>query len=262
MSLTAGKVTCSLDLTRESDRKQLHELLEGADVIVQAYRLRSLERKGFGLASMVEMARKRNRGIVYLDINCYGQEGTYAERPGYQQIADAASGASYVTGVACGFEEGSGVLPSMPVSDMVTGAVGALEVLMMLRDRARVGGSYHGSSVLVAANTIQLTPEFGLYQHETVKKIQATYRFAEMRPDTHMEELLFVILDGWRSRSDLLKRLEYFSHFPETKFGKNHHILAPMVKFENESASPRWNHGPVPFCDNEKVGWGLDASKA
>lgn len=257
MSLTAGKVTCSLDLTQESDRQQLHELLESADVIVQAYRLRSLEHKGFGLASMVEMARKRNKGIVYLDINCYGQEGTYAERPGYQQIADAATGASYVTAKAYGFEEGTGVLPSMPVSDMITGAVGALEALMMLRDRAKVGGSYHGSSVLVAANTIQLTQEFGLYQPETVKKIQDAYQFAEMRPDTHMEELLFVILDGWRSHSELLKRLDYFSHFSETKFGKDHYILAPMVKFENERASPRWDHGPVPFCDRDTVGWGM-----
>ena len=98
MSLTAGKWTCPLDLTKEEDRQRLHTLLEGADVVVQAFRRRSLERKGFGLDEVLEMARKRNKGIVYLDLTCYGPDGTYSERPGYQQIADAASGCSYVLG--------------------------------------------------------------------------------------------------------------------------------------------------------------------
>lgn len=87
MTLTAGKYTCALDLTNESDRQRLHELLEGADVIVQAFRLGSLQRKGFGLGDLLETAKKRNKGVVYVDLNCYGPDGTYAERPGYQQIA-------------------------------------------------------------------------------------------------------------------------------------------------------------------------------
>jgi hypothetical protein len=98
MSLTAGKWTCPLDLTKEEDRQRLHTLLEDADVVIQAFRRRSLERKGFGLDDVLDMARKRNKGIVYLDLSCYGPDGTYSERPGYQQIADAASGCSYVLG--------------------------------------------------------------------------------------------------------------------------------------------------------------------
>lgn len=258
-SLTAGKYTCSLDLTHEADRQKLHELLEGADVLVQAFRLRSLEHKGFGLANIIEMARKRKKGIVYLDLNCYGQEGTYAERPGFQQIADAASGCSYINGVAYGFEEGTGVLPSLPIADMLTGATGALDVVLALRDRAKHGSSYHAAAVLVTANMTQLTPEFGLYSPEVVKQSQERLKFGKMTPDLHVDDLLVVILDAWRSNTDLLKRKEFFVKFDESPYGHDHYILGPVVKFGNQGASPRWKHAPLPFCFHDKVAWGLEA---
>ena len=96
MSLTVGKYTCALDLTKESDRQRLHKLLEGADVVVQAFRRRSLQRKGFGLEDLLDTAKKRNKGIVYLDLSCYGPDGTYSERPGYQQIADCGKKVKYL----------------------------------------------------------------------------------------------------------------------------------------------------------------------
>lgn len=257
MSLTAGKFTCSLDLNLEPDRQKLHDLMQDADVVIQAFRLRSLERKGFGQADMMEMARKRGKGIVYLDLNCYGPEGTYAERPGYQQIADAASGCSYIIGKAYGFVEGTGVLPSLPISDMLAGAAGVLDVLLALRDRARHGGSYYAISALVSADTAQLTQEFGLYQPRIVSEIQERFQFDKMTPDVHMEDLLWFTYDAWSSRSNLLNQSEFFVTFPNGPFGKNHSILAPVVRFENKAASPRWNHSPVPFCQHEKVGWGL-----
>jgi len=35
--------------------------------------------------------RKKKKGIVYVDENCYGPDGPFPERPGWQQIGDAAS---------------------------------------------------------------------------------------------------------------------------------------------------------------------------
>lgn len=245
MTLTAGKYTCPLDLNKEEDRQRLHKLLEGADVILQAFRRRSLERKGFGLEAMLEMANKRGKGIVYLDLTCYGPDGTYSERPGmmnmvrsvlcsreyadciagYQQIADAASGACYVFGKAYGFEEGVGVLPSLPIADMVGGLSGAVAVLLALRDRAKHGGSYHCETALTSVDTIQLEEEMGCYPPEIVKKIQETYEFGPQTPDLHVEELLGVVLSAWYNKTNLFKTKEFFTHFDESPFGKNHVIL-------------------------------------
>ena len=60
LTLTAGKRTYSLDLTKASDRKHLSSLIQDADVIMQAFRLGSLERKGFGLEDIIEMSKKRH----------------------------------------------------------------------------------------------------------------------------------------------------------------------------------------------------------
>jgi len=71
MSLTAGKYTCSVDLNKEEDKKKLWALLTDADVVLQAYRRRSVERRGFGLNDLLAMANKRGKGIVYMDLTCY-----------------------------------------------------------------------------------------------------------------------------------------------------------------------------------------------
>lgn len=253
VSLTAGKRTYSLDLKVESDRQKLHELIGDADVIIQAFRLRSLERKGFGLDDVLRMAEKRGKGIVYVDLNCYGPDGYYAERPGFQQIADAASGCSYVCGRAYGFEPGTSVLPPLPIADMLAGAVGVIDTMLALRDRAKSGGSYHATVALTAIDAVQLKQEVGLYPPETVKKIQDTYKFAPMTPDLHVEELLYILSDSWAKHSDILNR-GYMVEF-ETAWGKSHKILSPIIQYENEGVSPRWTHGPVPYCSSENVAW-------
>ena len=255
LTLTTGKRTYSIDLTKDSDRKHVQELIEGADVILQAFRLRSLERRGFGLEDIVEMSKKRNKGAVYLDLNCYGPDGYYAERPGFQQIADAATGCSYVCGKSLGFEEGTGVLPSLPIADMLSGAVAVLDTMLALRDRARYGGSYYACAALVAVDAFQVIEEVGLYSPDTVKKNQDTYQFGPMTPDLMVEELLYVLAEAWGKNSDILRRPGYMTVFPETPFGKNHAILSPIVKYSNDDCSPRWTHGPVPYCQSSSESW-------
>jgi hypothetical protein len=255
VTLTAGKRTYALDISQDEGRAKLLDLIASADVVVQTFRLRSLERKGLGLQDIVELAKRRNKGIIYLDLTAYGPDGYYAERPGFQQIADAASGCSYVCGKAYGFDEGVSVLPSLPIADMLCGAVGVVEVLLALRDRATKGGSYHASSVLTAVDAIQLEEKFGLYPPEVVKRIQDKFDFKPMTPDQHVEELLYICAEGWAKHSDLLRRDGYMITFDETPFGKNHSILSPIVQFDNKDASPRWSHGPVGYCASDAENW-------
>lgn len=255
LTLTAGKRTCSIDMNDEADRAQLEKLFSEADVIISAFRLGSLERKGFGPSRALEAARKRGKGIVYLELNTYGPDGYYAERPGYQQIADAASGCTYVTGKSLGYSEGVGVLPPLPIADMLCGAIGAVDVLLALRDRAIKGGSYHCFAALTSVDTLQVTQEVGLYPREIVDKIQASYKFGHMGPEHHVGELLSVVATGWtQNAGKVMTRPGMFNTF-ETAWGKQHSLLAPIVKFENEAANPRWDHGPVPYCTSTREEW-------
>lgn len=244
VTLMAGKRVSSLDLTREEDRAHLTTMLADADVVVQAFRFKSLERKGFGLPDIFELAKKRNKGLVYVDLNCYGPDGYYAERPGYQQIADAASGCSYINGRAYGLPNGEAVLPSLPIADMLTGAVGTLVTLLCIRDRMKFGGSYQAHVALTSLDTAQLEPEVGLYPPQIVKQVQEKLNFGPMRAHHMVIDLLDNVIQAWRENTDVLERGKYFVHF-ETVFGRRHSILAPGWTCDNEKASPAWSHGPV-----------------
>ncbi|WKT51520.1 CoA-transferase family III domain 1 superfamily [Fusarium oxysporum f. sp. vasinfectum] len=213
--------TCALDLTVQEDKEKLQSLIDEADVVVQAFRQGPLERKGFGLDAVLEMDTRRKKGIVYVDLNCYGPDGYYAERPGFQQIADAASGCSYVVGKSLGLPEGNSRAPSL---------------------------AHRG-------HALRREREVGLYPPETVKRIQERYNFAKMAPDLHVEELLYVLGDAWTKNSDLMTRKGYMVNVPKTAWGENHSILSSIVKFENYAASPRWDHGPVPYFLHKDTTW-------
>ncbi|KAE8366259.1 alpha methylacyl-CoA racemase [Aspergillus caelatus] len=257
LTLNAGVRTVDLDVRKDEDLARLHELVQDADVFIQGFRPGALARKGLGLTNLLEMAGKRGKGIVYVEENAYGPDGPFYERPGWQQIGDAASGSSYVTGRSLGYTDGTSVLPPLPISDMTTGLVGALGALMALRDRARHGGSYRVLSSLVAADAISLEPEIGLYSPDVVSKNVETFQWGIMEPSQYVSELLMVVLNGWKKVYP-----EYFS--PEspimTTFDNGHwghmQLLSPVVKLGDSAVTPHWTTGPVPHCYYDRhISW-------
>ncbi|RAK98707.1 alpha methylacyl-CoA racemase [Aspergillus ibericus CBS 121593] len=250
LTLNAGKRTIDLDLTKEDDKSRLRELIADADVFIQGFRPNVIARKGFGVNDLLEMAGTRGKGIVYVEENCYGPDGPYHERPGWQQIGDAASGSSYVMGRSLGFKDGTSILPPLPISDMTTGLVGALGALMALRDRARHGGSYRVTSSLVKADAIALEPEIGLYAPEVVEKSNQLFKWGYIGPSLFVTEILLVVMDGW-------KRVfaQYFAagpesvltSFPEGPWG-HMELLKPVVQLSDTRVSPRWLTPSVPNC--------------
>lgn len=257
MTLNAGVRTIDLDLTNDQDIARLKELVQDVDVFIQGFRPGALERKGFGIKNLLETAGKRGKGIVYVEENAYGPDGPFYERPGWQQIGDAASGASFVTGRSLGYTDGTSVLPPLPISDMTTGLVAALGALMALRDRTRNGGSYHVLSSLVAADAISLQPEIGLYSPEVVRKNAETFQWGIMEPSQYVSELLMVVMNGWKKVYP-----EYFAPTSPimTSFEKCHwghlQLLSPIVRLGDESATPRWATPPVPhFYHDRSISW-------
>ncbi|KAK0351764.1 hypothetical protein LTR02_014596 [Friedmanniomyces endolithicus] len=248
LTLNAGIRTVDLDINQDDDLTRMKELVKDADVFVQGYRPGSTARYGLGLQNLLEMAGKRGRGIVYVEENCYGPDGPFHDRPGWQQVADAASGCAYVTGRSLGHEDGTCVLPALPAPDMMTGLVGAIGAMMAIRDRARNGGSYHVFSSLLAAAAFPLQPEIGLYSPGVVQKCNERFEWDAVNPALFVLELLDVVLRGW-------KRVfpEYFaadSPWITTLTGPwgNFQLLEPVLRLADSSASPRWLTAPEPNC--------------
>lgn len=86
-----GKHAADVDLKTPEGRTVFEELLAEVDVIVDGYRPGAFEKLGYGPDYMAQLAIRRNKGIVYVNENCFGHLGEWAPRPGWQQIADCVS---------------------------------------------------------------------------------------------------------------------------------------------------------------------------
>ncbi|KAM6504703.1 hypothetical protein FSOLCH5_015204 [Fusarium solani] len=257
LTLNAGKRTIAIDLRNPEDASIIKSLVAEADVFVQGFRLNKMPKYGLGLNDILKLAGERGRGIVHVSENCYGPDGYYAERPGWQQIADAAAGSAYVTGRSLKLPNNEAVLPSLPVSDMTTGLVSAVGTLLALRDRATKGGSYAVHASLVAVNTFALRPDVGLYSPETVAQCAERFQWAEMRGSHHVFDLLTTVWDGWKRvlGSALAEDSGLYQTFETSAFdGKRLSILKPVVSLSDSKVSPLWKTPSVPYGHKKAEG--------
>ena len=128
-----GKRQAHLDLRDGADHRRLLDLVATADVFSQGYRLGALARKGLA-PEQVAAARP---GIVYVSENCYGHVGPWAERPGWEQLGQAATGMSHREG-----GDGPPRLAPAAVNDYTTGFFAAYGATVALGRRATEGGSW------------------------------------------------------------------------------------------------------------------------
>jgi crotonobetainyl-CoA:carnitine CoA-transferase CaiB-like acyl-CoA transferase len=135
-----GKRSAYLDLRDPSDLETLRDLAAGADVFSQGYRLGALETLGLDPASLHAL----RPGIVYTSIDCYGHEGPWRDRRGWEQLAQTVTGIAEENGRQENGGEGErpALLPAA-ATDYTTGYLAAFGTLAALLRRAEEGGSYH-----------------------------------------------------------------------------------------------------------------------
>ncbi|SCV38951.1 related to acyl-CoA transferases/carnitine dehydratase [Fusarium fujikuroi] len=251
LTLNAGKRTIAIDLRKPEHAAIIKSLIAQADVFIQGFRMNKMPKFGLGLNDILKMAGERGRGIVHVSENCYGPDGYYAERPGWQQIADAAAGSAYVTGRSLNLPNNEAVLPSLPVSDMTTGVLGAVGALLALRDRATKGGSYAVHASLVAVNAFALRSDVGLYSPETVAECAKRFQWAKMRGSHHVLDLMMTVWDGWKRvlGRELAEDGGWYQSFETSAFDGNRlSILKPVVSLSDDEVTPRWKTPSVPYA--------------
>ncbi|KAL9562516.1 hypothetical protein ACKAV7_013599 [Fusarium commune] len=163
-----GKHAAELDLKSPEGRAEFEKLLAEADVVVDGYRPGALEKLGYGATALTKLAKERGKGFVYVNENCFGYEGEWAGRPGWQQIADCVSGIAWEQGRFMGLSEP--VVPPFPISDYGTGCIGAITALLGLYHRATRGGSWHGKASLLHYDLLLF--KVGQYPEEVKERLR------------------------------------------------------------------------------------------
>lgn len=87
-SLNRGKQSVALDLTRDASRQVVRRLVRTCDVVVINYRPDVAARLGVDYDAL----RQEKPNLIYVDSTAFGRKGPWAHRPGYDIVAQAASG--------------------------------------------------------------------------------------------------------------------------------------------------------------------------
>ena len=142
-NLHRNKRSITLNLKSPEGVAVLKKMAAKADVVVENYRPDVKHRLGIDYAALSAV----NPRLIYASISGFGQDGPYAGRPGFDQIAQGMGGLMSITGLP-----GQGpVRVGIPIADLSAGLFCALGILVALLDREKSKkGQYIATSLLQA----------------------------------------------------------------------------------------------------------------
>lgn len=147
MMMNRNKRGIALNLKDPQAVAVLRRLLADADVVIENYRMGTMERLGLGY----EALRAENPRLIYCEISGFGRTGPYAQRGGFDLIAQGMSGLMSITG------EGPGRPPvktGAPISDINAGILAAMGCVSAYCHALRTGeGQKVDTSLFEAAIT-------------------------------------------------------------------------------------------------------------
>ena len=143
MNLHRNKRSITLNLKSPEGVAALKKMVVRADVVVENFRPDVKKRLGIDYKTLAKI----NPRLVYASISGFGQTGPYANRPGFDQIAQGMGGLMSITGLP-----GQGpVRAGIPIADLTAGLFAALGILVALLEREKSKrGQYVESSLLQA----------------------------------------------------------------------------------------------------------------
>ena len=144
-----GKKQILLDFRSEAGKSRLTELIKSADVLVWGYHYPALEKLGFSLDTLQAL----NPNLVLVHESAWGSTGPWANRKGWEQLAQTTSGGVAAVSEGRGQNHLIGALPC----DFGTGYMGAIGAMSALRQRQEQGGFWAVEVTLVGMMNLLLS---------------------------------------------------------------------------------------------------------
>lgn len=126
-----SKQSLAVDLKSPSGQATIRDLAKVADIVVENFKLGTLERFGLGYAELSAL----NPRLIYCAISGYGRTGPDAARAGYDFLVQAETGLMAATG----FPDGPPTKVGVAVSDLFTGLYASQAILAALFARESTG---------------------------------------------------------------------------------------------------------------------------
>ncbi len=130
-----GKQSLAVDIATEEGQALIRRLAQGADILLENFKVGGLARYGLDYASLKGI----NPRLIGCSITGFGQDGPYAHRAGYDFMIQAMGGLMSLGGEPDGLPMKTGVA----ITDVMTGLYASVGVLAALQERARTGVGRH-----------------------------------------------------------------------------------------------------------------------
>jgi len=155
LMLNRNKRAIALDLKRAQGREVLLRMVREADVITENFRKGTMEKLGLDY----ETLRRENPGLIYCAVSGYGKTGPYADKGGFDLIAQGFSGLMSITGEPGGPPLRTG----NSVADINAGLLAAFGVLAAYQHKQRTGEGQMVETSLLEASLQQLYWHAAIY---------------------------------------------------------------------------------------------------
>tara|TARA_Y100001934_G_C12386059_1_gene795804 strand:+ start:1907 stop:3136 length:1230 start_codon:yes stop_codon:yes gene_type:complete len=144
LAMNRNKRSMVLNFKEPEGVDAMKRLVKDSDIIIENYRTGVMERLGLGYEDLKAI----NPGIIYCSISGFGRTGPYANRGGYDLIAQAMSGIMSFTGVP----DTPPVKAGVPIADMNAGMFSVYGILTAYINKLKTGkGQFLEISLLEAA---------------------------------------------------------------------------------------------------------------
>ena len=153
LNINRNKRGIALDLTKPEAREIVFRLLENADILVENFKIGTMERWGMAYETLAQRFPK----LIYCRISGFGADGPLGGMPGYDAVLQAMTGLASATGSP----ESGPVKLGVPMVDMTTGLNAVIGILLALHERTRSGKGQFIEVALYDAGLSVLHPHSG-----------------------------------------------------------------------------------------------------
>jgi len=155
MMMNRNKRSIALDLKTEGAKEVIRRLAKVSDVLTENFRKGAMEKLGIGY----EVLKKLNPKLIYCAITGYGRSGPYADKGGFDLIAQGFSGLMSITG-----EPGQAPIKAgSPITDINAGILAALGVVSAYVHRLKSGQGQMVDTSLMEAGVQQTYWQAAIY---------------------------------------------------------------------------------------------------
>ena len=124
-----NKRSAAIDIAKPEGARLVRRLAAEADILVENFKVGGLAKYGLDYASVAAI----NPRLVYCSITGFGQSGPYADRGGYDFVAQGMGGFMSITGE----EHGGPLRAGVAMADLSTGMYATVSIMMALRHAER-----------------------------------------------------------------------------------------------------------------------------